>query len=64
MTLLVRSIALSAMVALLSAAAGGCQFAETVSTAKLIQHQAMVDPSGLRVPAEIPTPPPEESVTV
>jgi hypothetical protein len=48
MTLLsVRSIRLLALVALLSAA-GGCQFAQTVSTARLIQHQAMVDPSGLK----------------
>ena len=48
MTLSVRSIGLVALVALLSAAAGGCQFAQTVSTARLIQHQAMVDPSGLK----------------
>jgi hypothetical protein len=48
MTLSVRSISLVALVALFSAAAGGCQFAQTVSTARLIQHQAMVDPSGLK----------------
>src|SRR2546426_7669377 len=26
----------------------GCQFAQSVSTARLIQHQAMVDPTGLK----------------
>jgi hypothetical protein len=40
---LIRSVSLLAGLTLLS----GCQFGQTVSTARLIQHQAMVDPSGL-----------------
>jgi hypothetical protein len=42
--LIIRSITLLAGLTLL----GGCQFAQTVSTARLIQHQAMVDPTGLK----------------
>jgi hypothetical protein len=48
MTLPLKSIASIVFLMAVSLLAGGCQFAQTVSTQKLLQHQAMVDPSGLK----------------
>ena len=45
---LIRSIVVFVGGAICLSSLTGCQMAQTVSTARLIQHQAMIDPTGLK----------------
>src|SRR3954471_5576945 len=45
---IIRSVVVFTGGMLLLSSVTGCQMAQTVSTARLIQHQAMIDPTGLK----------------
>jgi len=50
---LIRSAASFAVAVVFVSSLTGCQLAQTVPTARLIQHQAMIDPTGLKETEEI-----------